>query len=321
MDVALGVDLGGTNTKWGLVDRSGNCVHAGSEPTADFAGPRELAAGVHAAAIAVLPQLGDARVAGIGIGAPNGNYHRGTVEYPPNLPWPGVTPLAAMFAERFALPAVLTNDAKAAALGEGLFGAARGLTDYLVVTLGTGLGSGFVAGGQLLYGHDGFAGELGHTTVERDGRPCGCGRLGCLETYASATGLVRTVREWLHPAERRSPLRDLAPDQLTAKAIAQAAAAGDALALDAFEYTARILGLALANAVAITSPQAIVLFGGLAQAGDVLMRPLREHFEASLHTLWRGKVELRVSELHDHNAGVLGAAALLWAELDRGARR
>jgi glucokinase len=323
MDVVLGVDLGGTNTAWGLVDRSGACPRSGSIVTTAFAGPAALVDAVAeatvAAAAAGTPH-GGLEVRAVGIGAPNGNYHRGTVEDPPNLPWPGITPLAELFAARLALPAALTNDANAAAIGEGLFGAARGLSDFLVVTLGTGLGSGFVAGGTLLYGHDGFAGELGHTIIETDGRLCGCGRRGCLEQYASATGLVATARELLQTSAQASRLRNVPLEAITAKAVGIAATEGDPLACAAFEVTARVLGLALANAVAITSPQAVILFGGIAQAGEVLLAPLRKHFAASLHSIWRGKVELRVSTLHDRNAGVLGAAALAWAELDRGAK-
>lgn len=323
MQVVLGVDLGGTNTAWGLVEHSGACPHSGSVPTSAYPAPLALVDAVAEAAQAVFqdrPAQGRVELTAIGIGAPNGNYHRGTVEHPPNLPWPGITPLAQLFASRLGVPAVLTNDANAAAIGEGLFGAARGLQDFLVVTLGTGLGSGFVAGGTLLYGHDGFAGELGHTIVDPGGRLCGCGRLGCLEQYASATGLQRTVQELLQTTAKPSVLRSAGAAAPTAKDVAEAAVTGDALAQEAFERTARVLGLALANAVAITSPQAVIVFGGIAQSGDVLMRPLRRHFEENLHAIWRGKVELRVSSLHDRNAGVLGAAALAWAELDRGTK-
>lgn len=323
MDAVLGIDLGGTNTAWGLVDRSGGCPRSGTLPTTGFGGPPALVDAVAEAALAAATANAPGerlQLRAVGIGAPNGNYHRGTVEHPPNLPWPGITPLAQLFAARLSLPAALTNDANAAAIGEGLFGAARGLSDFLVVTLGTGLGSGFVAGGTLLYGHDGFAGELGHTIIDIDGRPCGCGRRGCLEQYASATGLVVTTRELLQASARPSRLRADAPEAITAKAVGDAAAEGDPLACAAFELTARVLGLALANAVAITSPQAVILFGGIAQAGEVLLGPLRAHFDASLHSIWRGKVELRVSTLHDRNAGVLGAAALAWAELDRGTK-
>ena len=297
--VVAGVDLGGTNVKGGLVDRSGRVTARFTLATADFDDPRRLAA---ALAHEVGVRLEDRSLLGIGIGAPNGNYYRGTVEHPPNLPWPGVTPLAAWIAEAAGVPCLLTNDANAAALGEGLFGAARGLRDYLFVTLGTGLGSGLVVNGALVYGHDGFAAELGHVVVERGGRLCGCGRRGCLEQYASATGLVRTYRE----------LAPDAPADLDAHHVFQRAEAGEAAAEAAFERMAETLGLALANSVAYTEPAAIFLAGGVAAAGERLFEPVRRHFEANLFTLYRGKTAILPSGLPASDAAVLGAASLIW---------
>lgn len=297
---AIGVDIGGTNSSYGLVDRGGRVLQRGSRPT-DRGDPRATVDGLCRALSAIAPR----DLAGIGVGAPNGNYYRGTVELAPNLDWPDRVQLDEMFRAHFDVPVFVTNDANAAALGEWRFGAARGLRDFLVVTLGTGLGSGFVSGGRLVYGHDGFAGELGHTTVVPDGRPCGCGRRGCLETYASATGIVTTMRE-LRPEDSRP---------LTAEEISAAAAADDALALRAFDETARMLARGLATAVAVTSPEKIVLLGGLARAGELLLAPTRRHLEVELYPVFRGKVELTLSGLDDDDAAILGAAALLWSEV------
>ena len=297
--VVAGVDVGGTNVKGGLVDRAGRVTDRFALLTADFGDPRRLAAALArevAARVEARPLLG------VGIGAPNGNVYRGTVEHPPNLPWPGVTPLAAWIAEAVGAPCRLTNDANAAALGEGLFGAARGLRDYLFVTLGTGLGSGIVANGEMVYGHDGFAAELGHVIVAPGGRLCGCGRRGCLEQYASATGLVRTYRE----------LAPDAPADLDAHHVFQRAEAGEAAAEAAFERMAETLGLALANSVAYTEPAAIFLAGGVAAAGERLFEPVRRHFEANLFTLYRGKTAILPSGLPASDAAVLGAASLIW---------
>lgn len=256
-------------------------------------------------------------MAGIGIGAPNGNFYRGTIEYAPNLHWPGIVPLAEMFRECLQLPAVLTNDANAAAIGEMLFGSARGMKDFIVMTLGTGVGSGIVVNGALVYGHDGFAGEIGHTIFDPNGRKCNCGRKGCLETYTSATGVCHTARELLRRDERASVLRSLDAAQLTAADIAQAAEQGDALALEVFEITGEILGLKLADAVAHTSPEAIFLFGGLANAGSLIFEPTQRHMERQMLNIFKGKVKLLPSGLRGGKVAVLGAAALAWNELDK----
>jgi glucokinase len=258
----------------------------------------------------LMDDVGRDRVTGVGVGAPNGNFFTGEIAYAPNLPWKGVIPLARLLGETLNKKVTLTNDANAAAIGEMMYGAAKGMKDFVVVTLGTGLGSGFVANGQLIYGHDGFAGELGHVVAVRDGRACGCGRKGCLETYASATGIVRSAKEWLETRKDETVLRNAA--ELSSEKIFEAAEAGDAMALELFEYTGMILGQILADAVAITSPQAIIFFGGLAKAGDMLMKHVRYHMEENLLFVYKNKVALLYSALHDADAAILGASALAW---------
>lgn len=309
MRIALGIDIGGTNTAVGIVDEQGQILHRFSLPTSDNANSLVLALKETYLAL----KLKGVKLEGIGIGAPNGNYYSGSVEFAPNLKWEGIIPLAELFAKEFKVPAWLTNDANAAAIGEMQFGAAKGMKDFIMITLGTGLGSGVVVNGQVVYGHDGFAGELGHIIYDYDGRSCGCGRKGCLETYASATGIVRTAEEWLQKDSVSSSLR--ANKIITAKSIAEAAEAGDELALEIFDYTAKILGRQLADAVAFTSPETIFLFGGLANAGELLMTPLKKHFEASLLQIFKGKIKLAFSALPEGDAAVLGAASLAWHEL------
>ena len=233
----------------------------------------------------------------------------GTIDFAPNLNWKGVVPLVQLFEEHFLFPVVLTNDANAAAIGERIYGAAKGINDFVMVTLGTGLGSGFVVNGNLVYGHDGFAGELGHTIVEKNGRECGCGRKGCLETYASASGIVRTAKEFLENSNN-SLLADV--KELSSKSIADAALKGDALALEIFDYTAEKLGFSLANTVALTSPKLIVLFGGLAQSGDLILKPTKKYMEAYLLNIYQNKVAIVPSKLKASDAAILGASALAW---------
>lgn len=309
----LGMDIGGTNTVYGLVDAQGHVLHSGSLKTAAYSQVEEY---VHACSTAIRPLLeaagGAAHVKGLGIGAPNGNYYRGTVELAPNLPWKGIIPMAQLFKEELGLPVALTNDANAAAIGEMTYGAARGMKDFIMITLGTGVGSGIVVGGQLVYGHDGFAGELGHVTVQPGGRLCGCGRHGCLEAYCSATGVARTAREELEQSSEPSQLRTLSPNDLTSKDVAQAAQQGDALARRVFERTGAILGQALANFVAFSSPEAFIFFGGLAKAGDLLFRPTQQAMEENLLPIYRGKVRFLLSAMRDADAAVLGASALAW---------
>lgn len=314
--VAVGIDIGGTNTKFGFVDRNGKCLKEASLPTQGHEEASLLVKRLHEAITKEFTPLStEAEMVGIGIGAPNANYYRGTVENPPNLSWKGVVDVVGLFKESFPLPVVITNDANAAALGEGMFGAAKGMKDYIVITLGTGVGSGLVANGQLIYGSDGFAGELGHTIVDPNGRWCGCGRRGCLETYASAGGICRTVFELLASRCDESTLRSVSFDDLTSKMITTAAHQRDPIALEAFEVTGRILGMKLADAVTHTSPEAIILFGGLAHAGDLIFRPTKQYMEAFMLNIFKNKVKLIPSGLPDGNTAVLGASALIWKEL------
>jgi glucokinase len=263
------------------------------------------------------PFEGEYTLAGIGIGAPNANYYSGTIEKAPNLNWGDIVPLRELVAKRFGVPVALTNDANAAALGEMLFGAARGMKHFMVITLGTGLGSGIVVNGDVLYGSDGFAGEVGHITVREGGRVCGCGRRGCLETYVSATGIRRTIAEILAERTESSALRDVAFSAITAADIAKAAQNGDVLAQEAFQRTGEILGKALANLIACFSPEAIILFGGLANAGDLIVEPTKRTLSATTLNIFQGKTQILLSHLMDKNAAVLGASALMWKELGK----
>jgi glucokinase len=308
---AIGIDIGGTNTTIGLVARDGAILQQTRLKTKSYETPDAF---VEALRAAIAPMReGGAEIVGIGVGAPNANFYTGEIVHAANLIWKGIIPLARMLREATGLPVTITNDANAAALGEGAYGAAKGLADYLVVTLGTGLGSGFVANGKLIYGHDGFAGELGHIISVRGGRPCGCGRAGCLETYVSASGIVRTAEQWLMERREPSVLHEIS-GRLTAWDIHQAAEKGDSLAIELFAFTGKMLGEALADAVAITSPAAIVLFGGLSKAGDLLLGPVREHFDANVLSLYKGNVQILLSALPDADAAVLGASALAWGD-------
>ena len=311
--VALGIDIGGTNTTFGFIDREGNYLADGNiltqkhEDINDYL--KELYMEIEKA---LDPHRDEFDVIGIGIGAPNGNYYTGTIEFAPNLPWKGILPLAAMFEERLGIPTALTNDANAAAIGEMTYGAARGMKDFIMITLGTGVGSGIVINGQMVYGHDGFAGELGHVIARRDGRICGCGRKGCLETYCSATGVARTAREFLAARTDASLLRNIPAENITSKDVYDAAVQGDKLAQEIFEFTGNILGEALADAIAFSSPEAIVLFGGLAKSGDYIMKPIQKSIDDNVLNIYKGKTKLLVSELKDSDAAVLGASALAW---------
>lgn len=323
-EVALGIDIGGTNTKIGIVDREGSYLAVTSvateaptevPPAEDF---RLYTERLYNTIHALLDQTGsEISLQGIGIGVPNGNYHKGTVEKPTNLNWEQRVPLAEIIEKHFGVPTLLTNDAKAAALGEMKFGAAKDMKNFLVITLGTGLGSGFVANGEIIYGADGFAGEFGHVTVNPNGRMCGCGKRGCLETYVSATGIRRTVYKLLADHTEDSPMRRISFDDLTGEMITEAALKGDKIAIEAFEYTGRIFGLKLADAVAITMPEAIILFGGLTRAGNYLFDPTRRYMEQYLMPIYKGKVKLLTSGLTGANTAILGASALIWNELDK----
>lgn len=314
-DCVIGIDIGGTKTSCAFVDRQGELLARATIATAG-----DTAARLVARLYEKIEELRTTLPAGfslrgIGIGAPNANYYRGTVENPPNLCWGGEVNLVELFHAHIDLPVVITNDANAAALGEMFGGGAQGMEDFIVITLGTGLGSGIVSSGRLLYGAGGFAGELGHTVVDPQGRQCNCGKSGCLETYVSAPGLCRTVTALL--AERRDPsrLRSLSYQELTAREVGVAAGEGDAIALAAFAATGRILGIKLADAVAHTAPEAIFLAGGLAEAGDLLLTPTRRAFEEFLFTPYRGKVQLLRSAFPEGDGALLGAGALIWQEL------
>jgi glucokinase len=254
------------------------------------------------------------KIVGIGIGAPNGNFFNGCIENAPNLKWKGKIPLVKLFKKNFKLPVYLTNDANAAALGEMIYGGAKKMKDFIVITIGTGLGSGIVANGKLIYGHDGLAGELGHTIYQPGGRKCGCGRLGCLETYVSSSGLIKTTKELLEKNNTKSLLRKLKPNEIISINIQAAAIKGDKLAINAYEITGAILGQKLADAVAVTSPEAIFLFGGISRSGNLLIKPAKKALEENLLSVYKNKVKILQSELLDKNAAVLGAAAMVWCE-------
>ena len=316
-EVVLGVDIGGTNTVMGYVDKQGKLMAETSIATEAQKPAKEFFERLHLHAEELLQPLGKTiELVGVGLGAPNGNYYKGTIEEPPNLSW-GFVDVVGTLKRWYSVPVVLTNDANAAALGEMLFGAAKGMKNFIVITLGTGLGSGIVVNGDLVYGHDGFAGEIGHTIVVPNGRLCGCGRRGCLEAYASATGICRTVEELLSTSDTKSELRNINSENLTSKFIYEAALRGDKLALEAFEITGRYLGFKLADSVAHTSPEAIILFGGLAAAGDLIFKPTKKYLEESLLNIFRNKVRLLPSALPKGNSAVLGAAALIWNELNK----
>jgi len=315
-DIVIGMDIGGTFTKYGFVDQSGNSYMEGS---VDTAGHPDIDSYLDNLFSTINASLKKAQkkftVRGIGIGAPNGNYYNGTIEYAPNLNWKGVIHLADLVKKYHDVPVALTNDANAAALGEMMYGGARSMKDFIEITLGTGLGSGIVINGKVVYGHDGYAGEMGHIVAVDNGRQCGCGKKGCLETYASATGIKRTVFELLCERCEPSDLRDIPFNKMTSKNIAAVAARGDKIAMKAFEITGKILGKNLANAVAFSSPEAIFLFGGLARAGQLIIKPTKEHMEKNLLKIYQNKVKLLLSGLQDKNAAVLGAGGLIWNEL------
>lgn len=308
-----GMDIGGTNTVFGIVDAQGHVLCHDSVKTQAYPVIEEY---IDAVCAKLLPMIKEhvpfESVKGLGIGVPNGNYYSGCVEQAANLPWKGVVPIASMFEAQTGLPVTITNDAKAAAIGEMTYGAARGMKDFIMITLGTGVGSGIVINGQPVYGYDGFAGELGHVIVRPGGRSCGCGRYGCLETYCSATGIVRTAREMLAGSDEPSLLRNVPAEELTSKDLYDAAVAGDNMALEIFRFTGTVLGEALANFVLFSRPEAFILFGGLAKAGHFIMDPVKEAMEANMYNVFKGKVKLLPSELRDADAAILGAGALAW---------
>ncbi len=312
---AIGIDIGGTNTKFGVVDARGEIHYHGAISTRKHEEVETFIEELYEALQPAIDSVGGKnKIRGIGVGAPNGNYYKGTIEFAPNLNWKGIVPLAELIQEKFTLPAWLTNDANAAAVGEMMYGAARGMRDFIMITLGTGVGSGIVANGQLIYGHDGFAGELGHTIIIPGGRyHSGTGSHGSLEVYASATGIRKTAIEMLelHP-NTPSELRNIPEDIIESHHVHECALKGDSLALDVFAFTGKILGMALANFVMFSSPEAIILFGGPTKAGDLIMKPVREHMEANLLPIFKNKVKLVFSLLPESDAAILGASALVW---------
>jgi glucokinase len=313
----IGIDMGGTNTAFGIVDRRGEILFRGSISTVGYVKGEDYVNEL-GSAINDLIENNDLKdkVKGIGMGVPNGNMNDGTVENAANISWAKgvVVPLAAMMKEKTGLPCTLTNDANAAALGEMAYGIAKGMKDFIVITLGTGVGSGIVANGQLVVGHDGFAGELGHVRVIREnGRMCGCGRTGCLETYTSATGVARTAREYLEmQPECESVLREIQHRPITSKDVYEAAKSGDQLAIDVFNFTGKILGEAFCDFIAFSSPKAIILFGGLAHSGNFLLDPLKKAIDDNVCFVYKGKTEVFISKLNDAEAAILGASALAW---------
>lgn len=311
----VGIDIGGTNTVFGIVDARGNVLASNSIKTQRHQELDKYVDELYTELSKLIENnCGIERIKGIGVGAPNANFYTGNIEHAANLPWKGVIPFAKIISERFGVPCALTNDANAAAVGEMTYGAARGMKDFIMITLGTGVGSGVVCNGSLVYGHDGFAGELGHVIVRREnGRPCGCGNSGCLETYTSATGVARTAREFLEKrANEESLLRKIPMDQITSKDVYDAAVEGDVIAKDIFAFTGQVLGEAFADFIKFSSPEAIVLFGGLAKSGDLLMKPLVEAMNNNLMPIFKNKVKVLFSEMKDADAAVLGASALAW---------
>ncbi|MDD2937186.1 MAG: ROK family protein [Proteiniphilum sp.] len=311
----VGIDVGGTNTVVGIVDKRGQILTNGSIKTAKHAQVEDYLDELTALINNLIAEVTTKdQIKGVGAGTPNGNYFTGSIEFAPNLPWKGVIPFAQMLEDRVGIPVALTNDANAAAIGEMTYGAARGMKDFIVITLGTGVGSGIVVNGQVVYGHDGFAGELGHVIVRRNnGRMCGCGRTGCLEAYSSATGVARTAREYLEMRpETQTRLRNIPIEDITSKDVFDAAMNGDEMAKEIFKFTGEMLGEAFADFVAFSSPEAIILFGGLAKAGDLIMDPIKETMEKNLLNIFKNKVKLMFSELKESDAAVLGASALGW---------
>lgn len=311
---AIGLDLGGTNSVFGIVDNEGNIIETASMKTGGYTEAKDYFNAAFDTLTPIIEKVGGLdKIERMGIGAPNGNYLNGCIEMAPNLPWAHETsvPLAKMFSERLGGMSVhITNDANAAALGEMTYGVARGMKNFIVLTLGTGVGSGIVINGQMVYGCDGMAGELGHVIMRRDGRQCGCGRRGCLEAYCSATGVARTAREWLTATDRHSLLREIPMDKITSLDVCIAAGKGDAMANEIFQFTGEMLGEACANFAAFSSPEAFIFFGGMTKAGDLIMKPIEETYRAKVMPVFRDKPQFLVSSLDGAGAAVLGAAAI-----------
>ena len=314
-ELAIGIDIGGTNTKYGLVNHRGEIIEKGEMKTEGYPEVGDYVDALYDTITALIKKsAGGKSIKGIGIGAPNGNPFRGTIEYAPNLKWKGVIPMCELVTGKFKLPSVINNDAKAAAIGEMTYGAARGMKDFIMITLGTGVGSGIVVNGQVVYGHDGFAGELGHTTIRPGGRKhWGTGQLGSLEAYASATGIAITANEMLDQnPKQESLMRKYRREEITARIVAEAAEQGDEIAKEVYRFTGQILGEAIANFIMFSSPEAIILFGGVIKAGDLILKPTKEHMEKNVLPIYRNKIKLVFSELKEADAAILGASALVW---------
>ncbi|MEE0882646.1 MAG: ROK family protein [Bacteroidales bacterium] len=316
MNYSIGIDIGGTNTCFGLVNENAEIIFQREIKTKNFPVLEDYLT-------ELVKQIKDLiahcpepeNILGVGIGAPNGNYYKGTIELAPNLPFKGIIPIKNMLEmlllnEGWNLKVTITNDANAAGIGEMIYGAAKGVNDFIMITLGTGVGSAIVSNGKMIYGHDGFAGEVGHTIVEIDGRECGCGRKGCLETYSSATGIRRTALSLLKQENSPSILREIEEKDINGYTICKAARKNDALALKCIDLTARMLAIGVANAVAVTSPKKIIFSGGLSKAGDLLLTPFKAYLEENLYPVFRGKIEVELSALEENNTAILGAAAL-----------
>ena len=311
----IGLDLGGTNSVFGIVDRRGSIIATTSVKTQEQNDVEVYVDNCCTALKKIIEEVGGIeKIQAMGIGAPDANYYTGIIDNPANLPWKGEIPLAKMFSDRLGIPVALTNDANAAAIGEMAYGAAKGMKNFIMITLGTGVGSGIVVNGQVVYGSDGFAGELGHVIVDksREARSCGCGRKGCLETYCSATGVARTAQMIVSSSERPTLLRNIPLDEITSKDVAIAASQGDEVAKEIFEFTGKILGEACADFAAFSSPEAFIFFGGLTKAGDLLMDPIKKAYDENVLFLYKNKAQMIVSELDDAGAAVLGASALGW---------
>ena len=313
----IGLDLGGTNSVFGIVDSRGEIKATTAIKTQAYTNVEDYVKASLDALHVIIEQVGGMEnIKAMGIGAPNGNYYKGTIEFAPNLAWghDGVVPLADMFSKGLGgIPVALTNDANAAAIGEMIYGVARGMKNFIVITLGTGVGSGIVINGQVVYGSDGFAGELGHVIAQKEGgRSCGCGRFGCLETYCSATGVARSAREFLEKTTTPSVLRELKPEEITSQDVSLAAAKGDKLAIDVYEFTGKMLGEACADFAAFSSPEAFIFFGGLTKAGDLLMKPLKKAYDENVLKIFKDKAKFLISGLEGSSAAVLGASAVGW---------
>lgn len=316
----IGLDLGGTNSVFGIVDSQGEIKATAAIKTGGFATAEDYVAACMQALQPIIDEVGGIEtINAMGIGAPNGNYYNGTIEYAPNIAWAhdGIVPLAEMFSKALGVPVALTNDANAAAIGEMTYGVARGMKNFIVLTLGTGVGSGIVVNGQLLYGSNGFAGELGHVIMQREnGRLCGCGRKGCLETYCSATGVARTARELLTTSDRPSLLREIELDKITSLEVSIAASKGDEMAQEIYRFTGRMLGEACADFAAFSAPEAFIFFGGMTKAGDLIMNPIKESYKEHVFPLYCN-AQFLVSGLDGSSAAVLGASAVGWGLLEK----